>query len=127
MRRDLQIILPVALAVGYGAGGPGAAELTEEDSGSTIAVGLGEELLVRLGSNLSTGWRWDLDGELPQQLEQVGEVQYFLSPQPGAGGTEEWRFRAKTAGDALLRMKYWRSFEPAVEPARAFVVTARVK
>lgn len=104
-----------------------AVELTEGDSGSTQTMSVGQELRIALEANPTTGYQWAIDGELPPQLEQVGEAEYAAeSSALGAGGTEVWTFEAKSTGSGTLRLKYWRSFEPDAAPAEAFDVTVEV-
>jgi inhibitor of cysteine peptidase len=103
-------------------------ELTQNDSGTTQALATGQELLVTLDSNPTTGYRWSLDGALPSTLKQAGEPKFTSgSSAMGAGGAEVWTFTGAAAGDAKLRLKYWRSFEPTAAPAKTFVVTVSVK
>jgi inhibitor of cysteine peptidase len=103
-------------------------ELTAEDAGSTQQLAVGQEMKVTLESNQTTGYRWAVDGEVPPQLEQVGEPTYNSeSKMIGAGGQEIWTFKGAQTGSAELKLKYWRSFEPTTEPAETFVVTVDVK
>jgi inhibitor of cysteine peptidase len=103
-------------------------ELTGGDNGSTQQLAVGQELRITLESNQTTGYRWAIDGQLPPQLEQVGEPAYASeSKMVGAGGQEVWTFKGTQAGSGELRLKYWRSFEPTAQPAETFAVTVNVK
>lgn len=103
-------------------------KLTAADSGSTKGLAAGQELVISLASNPTTGYRWAVDGEVPVHLEQVGEPTYSSeSTLVGAGGMETWTFRGKSTGSGELRLKYWRSFEPTVQPADTFAVTVNVQ
>ena len=114
-----------------GCGSPtpqGPLELTSADKGSTQRLAVGQELRVTLESNPTTGYRWAVDGDLPTQLEQMGEPSYKAeSKMVGAGGQEVWAFKGAKAGTADLKLKYWRSFEPTAQPAETFSVTVEVK
>jgi len=102
-------------------------ELTGDDNGSTQQLGVGQELRITLESNQTTGYRWAIDGQLPPQLEQVGEPAYSSeSKMVGAGGQEAWTFKGTRAGSGELKLKYWRSFEPTAQPAETFAVTVKV-
>jgi inhibitor of cysteine peptidase len=103
-------------------------ELTAEDSGTTQTLAVGQQMSVTLEANPTTGYSWAIDGALPQQLEQAGEPAYAAeSDLVGAGGAETWTFRAASAGQGVLKLKYWRSFEPTVPPENAFEVTVNVE
>jgi inhibitor of cysteine peptidase len=107
---------------------PAPIELTQTDSGSTQALSAEQELRITLDSNPTTGFLWDVDGEVPPQLEQIGEPKYTAqSSALGAGGTEVWTFKASSSGEGALRLKYWRSFEPTAEPAETFEVIVKVE
>lgn len=92
--------------------------LDKSDDGSAICVVAGTRIVVTLESNASTGYAWELM-ELDQTV--VEEVSHTYQPGStalvGAGGTEEWIFQARAAGNTILRMEYRRSFEPAETPA----------
>ncbi len=75
-------------------------ELTQEDDGASQMLSAGQELSISLDANPTTGYVWAVDGELPSQLEQVGEPEYTAeSSALGAGGTEVWVFRGIAPGE----------------------------
>jgi inhibitor of cysteine peptidase len=123
--------LGLALAMSLAACTPrsaGPLQLTLKDSGSTQTMSAGQELRITLDSNVTTGYRWALEGELPHQLEQVGEPEYSTeSTAIGAGGTEVWTFVTASPGDGTLRLKYARSFEPTATPPQKFEVGVKVE
>lgn len=107
---------------------PGPIEVTAVDSSSEQRLTVGQELRVVLDANPTTGYQWAIDGELPTVLERVGEPDYeATSDALGAGGTETWTLRAVGPGAGLLRLKYWRSFEPTATPADDFEVKVIVE
>jgi inhibitor of cysteine peptidase len=131
VRRSAFLVLGLALTVALVAcaAQPAApVDLTRKDSGSSQTLSVGQELRVTLESNPTTGYRWALDGDVPPQFEQVGEPTYTTtSTALGAGGTEVWTFKVKSAGEATLRLKYARSFEPTATPPETFEVTAKIQ
>ncbi len=105
---------------------PAPLELTQKDNGSRQSLSIGQELRISLAANPTTGYMWELDGETPEQLEQVGEPAYSAeSSAIGAGGTEVWTFRAQSSGEGMLKLKYFRSFEATAPPADTFEVTVK--
>jgi inhibitor of cysteine peptidase len=103
-------------------------QLTAKDDGSTQIVAVGREIEITLESNPTTGYTWNLDGPLPAQLEQVGAAEYTSeSTALGGGGSEVWTFKAVSAGEGELSLKYARSFEPTASPAETFQITVLVQ
>lgn len=106
---------------------PGAVELSEPDGGTTQKLEVGQQLRIALEANPSTGYAWAIDGEVPAQLEQVGEPEFTAGSEAiGAGGTEIWTFVARERGSAPVSLKYWRSFEAGVPPIATFSVDVEV-
>jgi len=107
---------------------PAPLELTQAESGTTREMQIGQELSITLDANPTTGYQWDVVGQVPAQLERVGASQFTpASDALGAGGTQVWTFVARSAGEGTLEMKYWRSFEPTVPAIAKFRVVLRVK
>lgn len=104
-------------------------ELTQKDSGSTQEMSVGQKMRITVEANHTTGYRWDLDGAAPPQLQQAGPPEYVTSATGlmGAGGNEVWTFAASSRGEGGLKLKYWRSFEPTSPPAATFEVAVTVK
>lgn len=102
-------------------------ELTADDDGTEQFVRVGQDLIITLESNQTTGYKWDLDGDLPSGLESERPVYTSESEAIGAGGTEKWVFHAVTPGEqGVVRLKYWRSFEETVPPIETFEVRVKV-
>jgi inhibitor of cysteine peptidase len=99
------------------------------DSGVFITLQSGEEFDVVLEANPSTGYRWEIDPEASGAalVEMVGEPAYSSeSDLPGSGGKTTFTFRALEEGSGLLRLRFWRSFEPDAGPLRVFEVNITV-
>lgn len=97
-----------------------------------VELAPGTQLVVRLASNPTTGYRWQLTG-VPAVLASEGEAVYEPSPRveseplrTGAGGTEVFTFRAARAGSGSLAFRYLRPWETGVTPARTLDVEIRV-
>lgn len=125
------LVVGVALAVLLAGCAPKAdrtVEIGAADAGSRQTIAVGQQLRISLESNPTTGYQWALDGEVPAQLEQIGDPEYTAeSDAIGAGGTEVWTFAGKLAGTETLRLKYWRSFEPEATPEETFEVEVEVR
>ncbi len=122
--------LAVFLLAGLTACGPQPADLTEADNGSRVRLGQGEELVITLESNPTTGYSWHVIETNPEVLKQVGEIEYEQSPGSdglvGAGGTEMIRFEAVAPGEVTLTLGYYRSWEDK-PPVETFTVTVVVE
>ena len=103
--------------------------LTEADSGKRFDVFPNQEVVVRLASNRTTGYRWQLVDPRSAVAAVLGEPEYLApaSARPGAGGTEVWRLRVMVAGQVTLVFEYRRPFEKGGPAARSasFTLLAR--
>jgi uncharacterized lipoprotein YbaY/predicted secreted protein len=107
---------------------PADITLTNSDDGLTIGLKAGQMLAVRLDSNPSTGYSWQVSQVDDAVLKQQGEP-LFIQPAdapPGAGGAQVFLFTAAAGGSTTLRLVYKRSFEPDAAPAQTFTVHVTV-
>ena len=93
------------------------------DSIGMVTLALDQELVLRLSSNHTTGYRWHAK-KLPAMLQQVGEAVYTrdaaTSGAVGAGGMEEWRFKAVARGTGTLELVYQREWEKGPIKKRSY-------
>lgn len=84
---------------------------TYEDEGQTIDIGVGQEFIIALGSNPTTGYSWQASYD-ETMLELIGgESEYKPSEEAeegviGAGGVEYFRFKALEAGETEITLVY---------------------
>lgn len=92
--------------------------VTEQDAGQAIELEPGQQLIVRLEANRSTGYGWALGAGSGDVLMIEGAAGYEVSDAGnlGGGGTEVWRLRAIAPGQRDLRFEYRRPFEPGIPP-----------
>ena len=100
-------------------------ELTEADAGREHAAAVGEQLVVRLPENPTTGYRWQLDAPAEVAVEDDG-FEPGGSGAPGAAGTRTFRLRATAPGTHHLAATQRRSWEtgPGTGPGVEFTVRA---
>jgi inhibitor of cysteine peptidase len=115
-------ILVIALALGTVAcsdsGGSGdSSSVPVFHEGDTITVKNGQEFVISLTANPSTGYTWDAG--------KNDKVKYLSSKQVnatnnaiGAPGTQELKFKAVATGTTTLELAYARQFEGGVPPAQ---------
>ena len=101
---------------------------TEANDGQTVKAHVGEIFEVRLESNASTGYSWDIATQDAKILESLGDTKY-VSPTgtpPGTPGLQTFRFKAKSAGNTQLVLHYQRPWEKDKEPAQVFSLGLQV-
>ncbi|HSQ22542.1 MAG TPA: protease inhibitor I42 family protein [Coriobacteriia bacterium] len=120
----------VAVAVALvGACSTSRAMVDEGDNGNSVRVGIGQVLEVRVPSNPSTGYSWQVV-DVPDFLAFDETVEFESDAGPdvvGAGGTEVLKFTVEGDGTGTLRLEYLRPWEadtPAIE-VYEIEVTAR--
>jgi inhibitor of cysteine peptidase len=103
-----------------------AVVLTKANNGESIKVQLGDEIVLRLAENATTGYRWHIvraEGLVEDETQQPG---HSAAPDPnpfiGGGGLREFRFRPSVAGSGRLELKYWREWEGDSSVADRFSV-----
>ena len=98
------------------------------DRGQT-QVKLGREFTLKLGSNATTGYQW----QLAQPLA-AGKVKFvdqgYITPKNGkigTGGVEVWTFKAIGKGQTEIMFKYIRPWEKKVPPVelKTFLIDIR--
>jgi inhibitor of cysteine peptidase len=121
------LILACASCNPRGSGGVIEIDITGNDS--TVRMQVGEELVISLESNPTTGYTWQLIEPLSSILVQEGEVEFTQQGEEGlvgAGGVEVFRFSAEQAGTATIQMGYLRVWEEGVAPIETFSLTVEV-
>ena len=98
-----------------------------QQSGQTIAVGLGQHFAVQLDANPTTGYTWQLTADPGAAVKVVGHTYTPTPPQqPGSGGTELFTFQAVAAGTPTLAFGYVRPWETGVAPAQTATFPVKV-
>jgi inhibitor of cysteine peptidase len=129
VRRILFLVVLVGVLIPTAGCGSRQIKLTSIDNGKTMNVNVGEQIVVALDGNPSTGYTWEAKDLDASMLQQVGEIE-FKSSNPGlvgAGGTLTLTFTTLKAGTTTLTLAYHRPWELDVKPQSSFVVTVSVK
>jgi inhibitor of cysteine peptidase len=102
--------------------------ITAADVGRLITLGVGEELVIKLECNPSTGYEWLLTNAKNSVLSSRGKPTYTQRrAMPGAGGIESWNFRAAVAGAETLKLEYQRPWEKNTPPAKTVIFHITVR
>ena len=91
-------------------------ELHDGDAGSTTTVRAGEELVIRLAENPTTGYSWQFRQTGPGELSVVDDrFEAGGTPRPGAAGTRVVRLVARRPGTVRIEALERRPWETAGE------------
>ena len=133
-RRWIALVVLVAIGIGllvavvvvpWGDDAPAAKATPVYHEGDDISVSNGEEFVVALPANPSTGYAWNAADN--PDVTFVSSHQVAGGSQPGAPGMQELNFRADHSGQSTLEFAYARSFEPGVPPAKTAEFPVAVK
>jgi predicted secreted protein len=102
-------------------------QVTELDNNSSVTLNLGDELVVQLQSNASTGYSWQIDYNNSQLLRLTKST--YEKPNSnlmGAPGSQVFRFRAVGAGGEGLKLSYKRPGQGRWQSGDSFVIMVTV-
>mgnify|MGYP001035980172 CR=1 FL=1 len=126
MNKSVTLFASVLLVAGLLAGC--AAQQPEEysDPDREIEIGVGEQFIIALESNPTTGYMWEADFEesfltLVQDEFQPAEDKDVV----GAGGERRFTFEGVKKGKAEVTLTYKRSWEEDFSDQKVFVVLVK--
>jgi predicted secreted protein len=104
--------------------------MTENNIVKNIELIRPGSLIVRLGSNPTTGYEWgEAEINAPAVVAQASRE--FVGPEDtgmvGAGGTEVWVFNAQTTGTTTIKMSYSRPWEGGEKDTFTLTINVTVK
>lgn len=127
-RIGLNLCVCLALAAMGCLSKAGQAVLTAENDGQTINIKKGNEIVVKLEGNATTGYVWSGQDLNEQYWQQQGEEEYKSdSSLVGAGGISTFTFKTLQPGQTTLKLVYSRPFEKDTPPEKTFEVTIVVE
>lgn len=92
----------------------GGSEIKQyNESKTSIQCSAGEQFEIMLASNPTTGYTWDKNEVYDKAYLELVKSNY-IAPQTdrvGAGGTQQYIFKALKAGSTTIKMTYKRSWE----------------
>jgi inhibitor of cysteine peptidase len=102
-----------------------------DSSGQKIAMKPDQRLAVRLESNPTTGYGWEVAEYDASVLSPEGEAVYeqekLNEKLTGAGGWQTFKFKPVKTGETRLKLVYRRSWEKDVEPIQIYEVQVVVE
>ncbi len=99
--------------------GCGGDDVTFTDPGARFEVDPGDDFTVVLESNATTGYAWQLETALPENVVRLVRNVY-VEPDTdlvGAAGRQELSFEGVGDGSTFIQLWYVRSFDDPPEPA----------
>ncbi len=112
----------MALVCMFGGSVYAGTELTDMDTGKAVSLKTGDVITLKLMSNPSTGYKWELTALDRNIVTDTGSS--FKSGCPenavGCAGVEIWTFEAISAGETSIELLYYRPWEDAATAVNAF-------
>lgn len=104
--------------------------LTQSEINQDVTLAVGNTLIVELGSNYTTPYRWTPDTTIgdPAIIKQVGHE--FVPPASdalGAPGTEAWTFTALKPGTTTVSTTYTSFVEKDAKPSCVYTLNVTVR
>ena len=93
---------------------------TDDDTTNMIKAAVGEEFVITLNANSTTGYEWQLANTIDDSLIKFVGSKYVPDKTGliGSGGKSIWTFKAFRAGKARIFFKYIRPWEKDTPPAK---------
>ena len=128
MKTSKQILFILVITSLLTACGSKTESLQVTDPAKPIQVNAGEEFQIVIESNPTTGYHWDIIGDLAG-VEFV-KNDYKSTSQPGlvgGGGVDVWTFKAVSAGEAHITLGYYPPSNDPTDPQQTTTFTVIVK
>ena len=105
--------------------------LTENNNGQSLSLKANETVKIKLESNITTGFRWNLSNETDTSIVSLISSDYKQantdSKLVGAGGYETFTFKTNSKGNTTIILTYNKSWEEGVEPLKTFKINVAVE
>lgn len=123
------LLLSILVFVSLSSCGENKPTLTITDPQRPIKVETGSELTIVLESNPSTGYHWDIVGELDRNVVEFVKSEYVSTSDPnlvGGGGLDVWTFKSVNAGETQITLGYYPPSNDPVNPQQTVTFTVIV-
>ena len=119
-----RLLLPLSLVLlAACASAPKQNVSVDNQSACPLQLKNGQNLILTLPSNPTTGYRWAIQDSAGGVLRSLGPEVYTSSDNGqllGSGGQSTWRFQVFAPGSGRLRLTSQQPWEPEAEPAQVF-------
>jgi inhibitor of cysteine peptidase len=104
--------------------------ISDADAGKEIILTVGQNLIIDLPANPSTGYRWNIV-EINEDLLSLVSREFRQDKAPpgkvGVGGTLVLNFMAVDKGDFKLKLEYSRAVSSGSDIAKTFEVDIKIE
>jgi inhibitor of cysteine peptidase len=125
-----RLLLPLGLALLTACARQPSSLIVQQQSQCPLRLYSGQQVVLTLPSNPTTGYRWTLQDSAKDVLHSLGP-EVYSNPEDaglvGSAGQSTWRFQTIRAGEGHLLLTYQRPWEPEVAPAQTFDCRLQVK
>lgn len=104
--------------------------LTQSEISQNVTLAVGNTLVVELGSNYTTPYRWTPDTKIGDSSVVKQLTHEFVQPTSdalGAPGVEEWTFTALKPGSTTISTAYTSFVGKDAKPACTYTLTVTVQ
>lgn len=130
MKQSVLVCELLMLTCGVFAGSEKPLTLTVNDNGKTLSAKVGQDIVISLKGNITTGYSWAVGRVTGDAVAAVGDVVYKTDEHApgmvGVGGIFTAKFKAAKAGKATVTLEYRRPWEKNQKPAQVFEVSLTV-
>lgn len=102
-------------------------KLSENDTGKTVEISVGDELEIAVPGNPTTGYVWEVSSHDANVLKLTNAGFYADDMAIGAGGVEIIKFHAIAEGKSELKLIFHRPFEHNMPPLKTFEATISIR
>jgi inhibitor of cysteine peptidase len=125
-----RLLLPLGLALLTACAHKPGSVTVQKQSQCPLSLHSGQQLVLILPSNPTTGFRWVVRDDAGGVLDSLGP-EVYSNPEDaglvGSAGQSTWLFNATQPGKGHLLLTYQRPWEPEVAPAKTFDCPIAVK
>jgi len=131
VRAILGVVMTAVLALAGGCTQSNKVNVGDERNGQEVTIKQDQLLTVKLESNPTTGYGWEIAACDEAVLQAQGEAVYEQASQGqnlvGGGGWQTFQFKPVKAGETPLKLVYRRAWEKDVEPIKDYEVLVNVQ
>jgi inhibitor of cysteine peptidase len=109
MKKSLLLCIVFMLALSSCKSGASDEMFQISDPAKQLEAAAVNEFKIVIAANPSTGYHWELAGELDEEIVQFVSREYRAGKpvMPGSGGVDVWTFKAVAAGETTITLGYY--------------------
>ncbi|MDD5044222.1 MAG: protease inhibitor I42 family protein [Candidatus Omnitrophica bacterium] len=95
-------------------------QAVQKTASTSIEVNLGENAVISLEANHTTGYSWQLTDPIDKDILELVDSKYIASNTGliGSGGKEVWTFKTLKKGKTEVSLKYTQPWDKNTPPAK---------